>query len=210
MKTLGLLLPTTIVLLLCGAAAADAQPPGRRVEVGVQASFLRLGEFDTTNAGIGGRASFALTGWAALDAEGNFFPSDDVLLPSTGLAPSLRVTYHRRRTDAFLGLRLGMREGRLGVFARVRPGFTRLSEKGGGPECVGPQCALVLLVRPEYGTEFALDLGGGLEFHPSARTVARFDLGDTMIRHRGLAPPCWGTDCTRHYLSSRLGVGVRF
>ena len=68
---------------------------------------------------------------------------------------------------------------------------------------------LMLLAVPEYRTEFAFDLGGVLEFYPSARTVARIDAGDTMIRHRSSAvPPC--QECTTHNFSSRFGVGVRF
>jgi hypothetical protein len=155
--------------------------------------------------------SLDVTRWAAVEAEANFFPDDDVRLPPSALTPTLRVAYQRSRIDAFFGTKLGMRGDRFGVFAKVRPGFTRLTDRG-GPECVGNECALVmmLLLRPEYRTEFAVDLGGILEFYPSARTVARFELGDTMIRHRSTAPPCWLSTCTSHNLSSRLGVGLRF
>jgi hypothetical protein len=68
----------------------------------------------------------------------------------------------------------------------------------------------VLLARPAYKTEFAFDLGGGLEIYPSVRTVARFELGDTMIRHRSLAPPWPRTTRTSQNLSSRIGIGFRF
>jgi hypothetical protein len=74
---------------------------------------------------------------------------------------------------------------------------------------VGNGCALVLIALDTYRTEFALDLGGGIEFYPSRRTVARVELGDTIIRHRSFAPPC-PSGCTSHNLSSRLGIGVRF
>jgi hypothetical protein len=110
----------------------------------------------------------------------------------------------------FAGVKLGMRGERLGIFAKVRPGFARLTDRG--QECLGIDCARVLMLRalPSYRTEFALDLGGGLEFYPSARTVTRLELGDTMIRHRSLAPPCPASTCTSHNLSSRFGVGLRF
>ena len=70
-------------------------------------------------------------------------------------------------------------------------------------------CALMLFARPEYRTEFALDLGGIVEFYPTRRTVARVDFGDVMIRHRSAAvPPC--SDCTSHNFTSRFGIGLRF
>ena len=95
------------------------------------------------------------------------------------------------------------------MFGKVRPGFTRLYDSG--LECVGEMCALVLLARPDYRAEFALDLGGVLEFYPSVRTVMRFELSDIMIRHGGrFTPPCWGSSCTSHNLSSRAGIGFRF
>jgi hypothetical protein len=94
------------------------------------------------------------------------------------------------------------------VHGKLRPGFAHLSDEG--LRCVGDPCALVLFARPEYRTEFALDFGGILEVYPWARTVARFEFGDTMIRHRSTAPPCPTSSCTSHNLASRLGVGFRF
>jgi hypothetical protein len=208
MKAVGFVLAVALLVSLSGTSTATAQPAPSRLEVGMQASFLRLTDFDSTNAGIGGRFSYDLTTWAALEAEADFFPDDDALLPSSGLTPDLRVSYQRRRTDAFFGVKLGRRGGRFGTFAKVRPGFTRLYDSG--VECVGEICALVLLARPEYRTEFALDLGGVFEFYPSARTVMRFEMGDIMIRHGRFTPPCWESGCTSHNLSSRAGVGLRF
>jgi hypothetical protein len=68
---------------------------------------------------------------------------------------------------------------------------------------------LLLLARADYRTEFAMNLGGVLEFYPSPRIVTRLDLGTTLIRHRSFAPPrCDG--CTSSNFSSRVGVGFRF
>ena len=201
-----------VLMGLFGAGSASAQPLARRVEIGAHASLLRLTDFGTTHAGIGGRVTVDLANWASVDGEANFFPDDDILLPDTdsSIGPEIRVSHSRRRADAFLGLKLGLRGNRLGAFAKVRPGFARLTDQG--QFCVGDACALVrmLLVRPRYRTEFALDLGGGIEFYPSARTVARVEIGDTMIRHRSFAPPCWFSECISHNFASRLGVGFRF
>jgi hypothetical protein len=199
-----------ILLVVCPFTTnAMAQSAAPALEAGVHAGFLRLSDFDTTNAGIGGRVTLHLTRWMAVEGEGTFFPSDDVFIPSSSSTPSLQVVYERKRVDAFFGTKLGRRADRFGVFAKIRPGFTRLS--GGAGQCVGPDCALILLVRPEYQTEFAFDLGGVFELYPSARTVARFELGDIIIRHRGVAVPCPRSTCgTSHNLATRVGVGMRF
>jgi hypothetical protein len=201
-------IPLLVVAFSTVAAVATAQPVSR-VEIGAQASLHRHSRFDTTNVGLGGRVSFDLAPWAAVEGEASVFPDDDVLLPPTSFNPDLRVIYPRRRTEAFFGVKLGRRFERYGLFAKVRPGFSRPTGTG-GPRCVGTDCAFILLVMPEYRTEFALDLGGVFEVYPTGRTVARLELGDTMIRHRSTAPPCWGSRCTSHNLSSGLGFGLRF
>jgi hypothetical protein len=50
-----------------------------------------------------------------------------------------------------------------------------------------------------------------VEFYPSARRVARAEIGDTIIRHGNEAPP-WlpAASRTSHNLSARFGVGVMF
>ena len=119
----------------------------------------------------------------------------------------LQTQYSRRRLEGFVGPKIGVRGGKFGAFAKVRPGFAHLIDKGLG--CVGEVCALVLLARPEYHPEFALDLGGVVEFYPTERTVARFDLGATAIRHRSQsAPPC--RDCTTQNFATSLGMGFKF
>lgn len=198
-----------VFVFVCAARVGSAQPAPSRFEIAAHAAMLRLSDFGATNAGIGGRFSIDLSRWLSFDAEANLFPSDDIALPASVVA-DVRVAHYRRRAEAFAGMKLGVRGEKLGVYAKLRPGFARLTDRG--QECVGVDCArvLMLLARPTYRTEFAIDLGGGLEFYPSARTVTRLELGDTMIRHRSLAPPCPGSTCTSHNLSSRFGVGLRF
>jgi hypothetical protein len=190
--------------------AVCAQSIGDRIEVGVNLSVLRLSDFGATNAGVGGRLSFDLTRWAALEGEVNFFPRDRIRHPegNTGVGP-IQITEERTRTDALFGVRIGARGSRLGAFLKARPGVTRLSDKGF--RCAGPGCALVLLPAPSRRpAEFAFDFGGGVEVYPSARTVARVELGDTMIRHRRSMPSCPFSQCSTHNFSSRIGVGYRF
>jgi len=203
-----------IATLACLAAAAPALAQSdQRFEVGGQVSALRLSDFPATNAGLGGRFSFDLARWIAVESEFSWFPHDDVTVRSNS-TPELGTSYLRRRAEAFFGPKMGLKTQRFGFFGKVRPGFAHLSDQG--VECEGDVCALMtglpisLLARPVYRTEFALDVGGVVEFYPSPRTILRFDMGDTLIKHRSQAPPCWGTTCTSNNFSSRFGVGVRF
>lgn len=191
------------------AGMAAAQPGPSRYEVGLQGSVLRLSDFDTTNAGIGARFTVNLSRWAALEAEGSFYPQDDLALPPSSI-PDLRIRHYRKRTEGFIGAKVGYRGERFGLFAKVRPGFSSLSERKGLEMCEGTACPLALLIRPEYRTELAMDLGGVLEFYPSSRLVARVELGDTIIRHRSIAPPCWGETCTSNNVTSKFGIGFGF
>jgi hypothetical protein len=198
----------SIAVLVCcaGVRAASAQSADRRVEVGVHAAVLRLSDFDSTSSGIGGRLSFNFRPWFGIEGEGSFFPHDDVAIVEP-LPQGPRVSYHRRRAEAFFGPTIGHRGDRVGIFAKARPGFARLTDKG--VDCPSQICALMLLAVPDYRTEFAFDYGGVVEFYPTDRIVTRFDVGDVMIRHRGLAaPPC--ASFTTHNLRSQIGLGFRF
>lgn len=201
-----------VLSLAIGSGPVLAQSPSAspsRVEVGAQFSTLTLTDFDATNAGLGGRVSYDLLRWLAVEGELNFFPRDRVEVKSEGIAPAgLRIGYRRTRFDGFVGPKIGLRRERYGVFGLVQAGFARLTDKG--INCLGEVCTrmLFLLARPEYRTEFATNLGGVLEFYPSPSIVARVDLGTTLIRHRSFAPPC--DDCTSTNFSSRVGFGFRF
>ena len=200
--------PLLIILAsLMPDRVASAQSLGR-FEVGGQVSALRIQDFGSTPAGFGGRVSYDLLDWLSVESELNFFPRDTITLDAQP-GGDLRVAYRRQRSEAVFGPKLGMRSERFGVFAKVRPGLVHLSDQG--VDCVGEVCALatMLLARPVYRTEFALDLGGVFEFYPSARTVARIDVGDTMIRHRSQAAPSC-PNCTSHNFASRVGIGLRF
>lgn len=194
------------IMSFAGSGVTFAQVSEPRFEVGGHVSLLKLSDFSSsTNTGFGGRFGFDVAPWLAAEAEVTFFPHDDALLQS---AETLGIEYRRRRTEALFGAKIGVRGERVGLFAKVRPGLTSLSNRG--VVCHGDQCALILLAVPEYRTEFALDLGGVFEFYPSPRFVARFDFGDTMMWHRSFAPPCAARECTSHNFSTRFGVAVRF
>ncbi len=197
------------VAMLCAVAGTAAAQSASRLDVAIQASVLRLDGSTATAAGIGGRFSFDLTRRIALDAEATFFPNDDfdarLVAPTT--VGEQGLVYHRRRVDLFGGVKVALLQGsRVAVFGKVRPGLTRLSDRG--VECIGDVCALILIALPQYRNEFALDAGGIVEVYPTGRTILRVDIGDTIIRHRSAAPPC--NNCSTHNVGTRFGVGFRF
>ena len=199
-----------IACLVAAIAPAAAQAPAERVTLGAQLSMLGVADdSDSTSVGIGARGSYAFSRWLAADAEFSFFQRDRAEFAfgdgAAPIAPGF-TDYNRRRLTVFAGPAAGVRSERFGVFAKARPGFTRLFDRGVG--CSGEICALILLARPVYRTEFALDLGGIVEVYPSSGSLLRFYLCTTIVRHRSLAPPC--NDCTTRNLSSSLGAGWRF
>ena len=193
-----------LVCLAPGSAAAQTAPS--RFEVGGHFSTLRIGDPGNTNAGIGGHVAYDFSRSLALEAEVSFFPRDHIDV-EMGVAPITTTRWSRRRVEGFFGPKIGLRGDRVGAFAKVLPGFVTLTNTGMG--CAGDICPLILLPRPEYRTELAVDLGGIFEFYPTPRTIARFDLGTTAIRHRSQGvPPC--RDCTTKNLSTSIGMGFRF
>jgi hypothetical protein len=194
--------------VLAGAVPAQAQSFSRAVEFGLQMSTLRLdGAARGTNTGLGGRVTIDLARWIAVESEINVVPKDEWRFAVGSLVgvEGGELLYSRRRLEAFAGVKAGYRGERVGVFGKVRPGITRLTHTG--VNCVAEVCALMLIALPVYEREFALDAGGVVEFYPSSRLVARFDLGDEIIRQRSGPPHHPGT---RHNFTSRLGVGFRF
>lgn len=211
MRTTRLFALVLLVACASGVRTASAQTPGERLEVAANLNMLRLSDFSSTRAGLGGRVTFDLNQHVAIEGELAFYPKDRIVQEfNTSSVMPYQIVGNRRRTDALFGVKVGMRSTRFGLFAKARPGFTRLADRG--TACEGPGCAVILmLIAPySYRTEFAFDFGGGFELYPTARTVARVELGDTMIRHRSVAPPCLAGPCTSHNLSSRLGIGYRF
>jgi hypothetical protein len=207
MKSAYRIIPLAALLIsTVHAGTVQAQAPAR-MEFGALFSALRLEDFNAVNSGIGGRFSYDLTGWAAVDLEFRFFPQDSARLRSRGLSNSeFQLTYERRRSEALFGVKTGWRGERVGLFAKARPGITRLSHTGF--DCDGEMCALILVAAPVYKTEPAIDLGGVVEFYPTARTVARFDVGDLLIRQRSSPAPC--RNCVTNNFSSSAGISWRF
>ena len=140
------------LLLVILGCAADAQD-FRRWEAG--AHFVRL-DLDTIGegaGGAGGRVSYFLNRFVAVEAEANRYFED----PSHNFG----------HTEVLAGARYGYWIGPFGIFAKARPGWLHL---GGGTAARNPG-------REDH---FALDVGGVIMVG-RGRAGMRIDAGDTVV-----------------------------
>jgi len=209
----------------------------RKLEVGAQFSLLRFQErtgvnstfctggvcptFNETAAGQtepggGGRVGYNLNRHVAVEAQLDFFPRN-------------RDLEGGRKLEGLFGVKAGQRYDKVGVFAKARPGFLR-SGKGDfhlARPCVAIFPMPVACYDADARTDFAFDVGGVLELYPTARTLIRFDAGDTILRLSDrnvpvVVPPAPGSLAptrigvvpvsseTTHNLQVSVGVGFRF
>jgi hypothetical protein len=146
-----------------------------KMEVSGQLVVTDLTELDTTDYGFGGRFGFAATPLFTFEGELSFFPSD---IPDV-------VPLTSSRLEGLFGVKVGPRFGRFSVFGKARPGFVRFGEASAPVVCIlifPPPLGCVLA---EGETVFALDLGGGVEFFPTERSLLRFDVSDLMLKYPG-------------------------
>jgi hypothetical protein len=171
-------------------AQAQGSDVPSKVEVGAQFSSLTRSSQSaeglsrsasvptgTDLAGFGGRFTFNFSKHVALEAEGNFFPhKDDGELSSGG-----------QLLQGHFGVKAGKRFGKVGIFAKARPGFASFSrvvtQVGTTTIDFNGQPVLFPIFELKRKTHFSVDLGGVLEFYPSRRVLMRIDVGDTIIHH---------------------------
>ncbi|MCI0488004.1 MAG: porin family protein [Blastocatellia bacterium] len=165
---------------------ALAQSDGPKVDLGAQFSVIRFRDFDTTDAGFGGRIGYHFNDYISVEAEFNYFPDDKDGFFEGG-----------RKTQGLFGIKTGVRSEAAGIYGKIRPGFVRFSRDFDTFE--------------DAKTDFALDVGGVLELYPSESSVVRFDLGDTIIRVGERLSPFGPTaSFTSHNFQFSIGVGFRF
>jgi Outer membrane protein beta-barrel domain len=179
---------------------ASAQSNESKVEVGAQFSVLGGGSgfwiYDPTSVGGGGRLTFNLTRYLALEGELNYFPS-------AGFNDT-------RRFQGQFGIKSGLRFDRFGVFGKVRPGFLH-TDYNFQVICNESPCISI-----NGNNKFSLDVGGVFEFYPSRRMIVRFDAGDTIVNSQ--TPYLFidrlygipGGSHATHNLQLSAGVGFRF
>lgn len=229
------LLSLLLFLSLAGFQEARAQvDDDKKFEVGGQFSLIQAPKYTFTSTsivcvtfpclgsiavtddrknepGFGGRFGYNFNRNLAIEAEANFFPRD-------------RDADGGRKTQVLAGAKVGQRFNSVGVFGKARPGFVHFSQgdyRFGTGGCVAVFPPPISCFQSEGKTNFALDLGGVVEFYPSKKTIVRFDAGDTMIffgdRSVAVTGPSFPFTAvlsraseTKHNLQISAGFGVRF
>jgi hypothetical protein len=202
-----------LVVLVCLSTHASAQLDDRKMEVGAVFTSITLTDFrdrtrptfetgDSTVRGLGARFAYNINDNFAIDAEGSFFPEAHFGNDEIG-----------QKMQGFIGLKAGVRQKRVGIFAKARPGVMWFGEFPSRGSCVGTSFGRTCGVSHEK--DFAMDLGAVLEFYPASRVIVRVDAGDTIIRYseqvRGsLTGPVLVPAATKNNFQISFGVGWRF
>jgi hypothetical protein len=174
-----------------------------------------------TQPGFGGRIGYNLNANVAVEAELNIFPGAD----SFSEPEEFKDGYF---LEGLFGVKVGKRFQKVGIFGKARPGFLYASKGDLEPR---PGVGCIAIFPPPVGcfqttsqNSFALDVGGVVEVYPTARTVVRFDFGDTIVRlsernvsatfNRGVSIPrlaVWRIPAeTTHNFQGSIGMGFRF
>jgi len=170
---------TAVIISLLALCSYEARAQTKqsadlpKYEVGVDFSSLSL-NYGTTLPGLGGRFTYNLNKRVALEAAGYFFPGKCDSCPG-------EITGHV--SEGLFGVKAGQRFKKWGIFGKVRPGVLSLSKGAVDFLPTGAGNIYPYTVNIHSQTNFALDLGGVLEFSPSKRIVLRFDGGDTIIHY---------------------------
>ena len=203
-----------VVCLFIMSGNASAQVDEHPSEVGGLLTSITLTDFQsrlfpTQNfrgssqvTGVGGRYSYNFNKYLALDTEASFFPSNHFLNEEFG-----------QKMQAFAGVRAGIRIKKVGVFAKARPGVMWFGDFSSRGSCSVTSFGSVCGVTHEK--DFAMDVGGVIEYYPNNRFIVRVDAGDTIIRYQEhvfatVATPVIVPAETKNNFQISIGVGWRF
>ena len=183
-----------VALSVC-ASNVVAQENTPRYEVGVNIPTLNVTERHDHDTGLGARFTYNLNDYLALEAEGNRFLQT-------------REGGGANEDQGLFGMKAGIRKKHYGVFAKVRPGYTRFYLLGTSP---GPNTF-------EQGhNRFTVDVGGVFEYYPHRNVAFRVDAGDTMINFKNgdffyqrLDEPMFVRSGLSHNLQINVGIALRF
>lgn len=202
-----------VCCLLFLATTASAQIDDHKFEVGALFTSITLTDFrqrvapgfdtgDSTMRGIGGRLAYNFNDNFAVDGEASFFPETAFSNEESG-----------QKLQGFVGIKAGVRNRWAGVFAKARPGVMWFGEFPSRGRCsqtsFGQTCGVA------HDKDFALDLGGVVEFYPAKRLIIRGDVGDTLVRYQDriagtLSGPIVVSGGFKSNFQVSIGVGWRF
>jgi hypothetical protein len=141
-----------VITIFTNSAQAQSKDPSPRYEIGLGGEALRLNDLGTSIGGLSGRFAYFVTNNLALDTSIAYFPQEGA---------------NFGQTQGLFGVRVGIRDPRYGIFAKIRPGFVRFRQD---------DRALLAADR----TKGALDIGFTLEYYDGPIGL-RYDIGDTLI-----------------------------
>jgi hypothetical protein len=194
------------LVLLCSiptTPAARAQEEYSRFEVDAHFSLIRLLDASSnaqSHFGFGARLGLNLTRRLALESQLDFFP---------GHASPFLQQQGGHALQAVFGIRGKVIQTKhFAVFGLLRPGFIHFEKV--------PifSATLPLTFTTSPATYFLVNLGGGIEFYPTPRVIARFEIsGNPYAIPNFTAPAASGFvirpgEITDHFGLS-VGVGYR-
>lgn len=158
-----------------------------------------------TSRGRGGRFTYNLRPQIGLDAALMYFPNTQGLLANFQSGGNT--------LEGLFGVKAGFRKGKMGYFAKARPGFLHFDK-------TLADFSIQTSQPPHFSsiTHPVLDVGGVVEIYTSRRTMLRFDAGDTIwwIGSRKLfglspqQPTVVAPRDVRHTIQLTTGFAVRF
>jgi hypothetical protein len=144
-------------------------------ELAIVLAIAFSGQFDASDAGIGGRLGWQATPLVGVEAELAHYPAHFADAPA----------FSRSRAEGLFGATIGPRLGRVRPFGRVRSGFLRVQP---APE----PFACIAIFPPPLACELAsghtlltVDAGGGVDVSVGERTFVRIDAGDRLVKYPG-------------------------
>jgi hypothetical protein len=196
----------TTCLLLGLTVLLPASAQAQRLETGcffTDAFLEEIGSNDhevgTSTAGFGGRVAWRLLPF--VDADGEL-----AVHPNAGVSGY--------RIQGFAGAKVGARWGRVGIFAKVRPGFLYFSKD---PFGVGRRGATFPLTEWAHSLEPAMDVGGVIEYFAANGMVVRVDVAETIVHYESRQvffslsePQRQVADFTTRNRQWSIGFGKRF
>jgi hypothetical protein len=153
-----------------------------------------------TEPGFGGYASYRFYHVFYFDSDLLYFPRGS---NSSGPHDGGEIL------EGLFGLKGGIRRNHFGIFGKVRPGFNSYSNALSAISATGQESF-------SRSTNFALDLGGIVEFYPGEHSTLRLEAGDTHlyfntrnINEGGTIVPAGGGKL-QHTIQFIVGYGWRF
>lgn len=174
-----------ISFLLVFVSTAQAQEKNPKYEFGINYAALNVTEKSDKDSGLGLRFTYNFNDYLGVEAETTYFPN-------------LREGSEGNERQGLFGVRAGKRNSRYGLFAKVRPGYTRFYS-------LGTTSSLNLFEQDR--TRFTVDVGGVFEYYPARNVSVRVDVGDTMIRFK--SGDFFRQDFDRVFVQKRLSHNLQ-